>query len=77
MFKNPGYEVKLVTFKDPVLDAEVQGYGIFNISTGVCEAECRRYNTARMFCKQFYEADVEEANRELEEASAANAHAMQ
>jgi hypothetical protein len=49
------FAIRLVKFKDPVLDMEIFGYGIFNRVTGVQEAECRREWTARLIAQKFHE----------------------
>jgi hypothetical protein len=77
MFETEHYEVKLAKFVDPVLNEEVDGYGVFNKETGVREAETRRFHTARMFCKRFQDDDEEEskimADKDLERLEGFNA----
>lgn len=51
------YSVRLTQFKDPVLDAEIFGYGIYNRTTNVREAECRRSWTANLIAQKFDEDD--------------------
>lgn len=67
LYETEHYFVHTCNFTDPVLGEEVEGYGIFNKTTEVREAETRRLETAARFCKQFQEELNERVQRELEE----------
>ena len=59
-----GYVVHLSLVNDPMLQESTQVYGVFNKSTGVREAETRRFINAKLFCDQFKEEDeAYEANK--------------
>lgn len=70
MYENDGYFITACQFTDPVLDERITGYGIFNKTTGIREAECRRFNTAITFAEQFQQEGVDRAAREMEAAQA-------
>lgn len=64
LFETELYEVRLVTYRDPYLEADVEGYGVFNKETGVRESELRRMGTAIKMCiacEREYDSAVDEA----------------
>lgn len=52
-YENELFMVVPVKFADPVLNEQVEGYGVVNKSTGVREAEARRYFTAKALADGF------------------------
>jgi hypothetical protein len=55
LYENGMYYVKVMYFRDPVLETDVQGYGVFNRDTQVREAEVRRLAYARILADRFEE----------------------
>lgn len=47
LYRNDYFYIRVVNFRDPVLEELVEGYGIFSIESNVREAEFRRFHYAR------------------------------
>ena len=53
------FVVAITTLRDPILEADIQAYGIYNTDTGVREAEARRLANAKDLCDSFAPAQAE------------------
>lgn len=53
IYENELFEVRRAAFTDPVLNEQVEGYGVFNKRTKIREAEARREFTARALADGF------------------------
>ena len=72
IYETERFYIELVRFIDPVLNEELDGYGIFNKDTGVREAETRRLHSATQLANKFQEDAVFDLEKALREAPAAN-----
>lgn len=76
VYENELFKVELVSFRDPVIESEVTGYGVFNKETTVREAEARRLAYARILADKF-ELELREQDMEaLVNMPAANLQAV-
>lgn len=72
IYETERFYVDIVKFIDPVLNEELEGYGIFNKETGVREAETRRLHSAQQLTNKFEEDAAFDLEKALRAAPAAN-----
>lgn len=58
LYINPNFKVLVDTIYDPASEAFIEGYGVYNLSTGVREAETRRFAIAIALADMFHEATI-------------------
>ena len=78
LYENGRFYVRVANFRDPILENDVEGYGVFNQDTTIREAECRRLAYARNLADRFEEeaAIVEQDGGALAAMPAANQQAV-
>ena len=72
IYETAQFFVDIVKFIDPVLNEELEGYGIFNKATGVREAETRRLHSAQQLTNKFQEERDFDLEKALRDAPVAN-----
>lgn len=50
LYANGDYAVHRCTLRDPMLQTEILAYGVYNVVTGIREAEARRLVSALNLC---------------------------
>lgn len=69
VYTNGVFEVRLAYFFDASIDSGILGYGVFNLTTGVREAECRRISIARELADMFSRSDGTDKTSALSQAA--------